>query len=152
MIRQRGFSYVIVMFLVAIVAIISARAMGNTLTAERRAKEDELLWVGQAYRHAIQAYYDGSPGTAKVYPKQLKDLLLDGRGTLIRRPLRALYRDPISGSRDWGLVKTEAGDLIGVYSLSTLKPLKRDGFPPDLPGFSNAASYQSWRFVYLASK
>ena len=146
--KQQGFSYVIVMFLVAVLSIVSVRALENTLTAERRDKEEQLLLVGQAYADAIAAYYNGAPGTEKRWPKKVDDLLLDARANTIVRPLRKLYRDPITGSGEWGYVYS-GDDLIGVYSLSPLKPIKRDQFPVQQAGFRNAASYQNWKFVYV---
>ncbi len=138
----------IVMFLVAVLSIVAVRALENTLTAERRDKEEQLLWVGQAYADAIAAYYNGSQGTQKRWPKTPDDLLLDEHANRVSRPLRKLYRDPITGSKAWGYVYN-GDDLIGVYSLSTLKPLKRDQFPPEQASFRNAASYQNWKFVYV---
>lgn len=146
--REGGFSYLVVMFLVAVSAIVSVRALENTLTAERRDKEAELLRVGLAYREAIRSYYDDSPGTAKVYPAELKSLLMDPRTTSLRRHLRKLYRDPITGSTDWGIVHSASGTVMGVYSLSTLEPFKKDGFAPELGGFANAKQYKKWLFVY----
>lgn len=146
--RQRGFSYPIAMFLVAILAVVSARALEVTLTAERRDKEAELLAVGQAYRNAIRSYYDNSPGTAKVYPPDLPALLQDARTTRLRRHLRKLYRDPITASADWGMVLTPEGAVKGVYSLSNLRPFKSGGFPVELSAFAGAGHYREWQFVY----
>lgn len=146
--RQRGFSYPIAIFLVALVAIISVRALENTMTAERREKERDLMAVGQAYRDAIRTYYDNSPGTSKTYPPDLQALLLDARATRLRRPLRKLYRDPITASTEWGIVRTDNGAIKGVYSLSALKPFKTDGFPEELKSFRNARQYKQWQFVY----
>jgi len=146
--RQRGFSYPVAMFMAALLAVVSMRALENTMTAERRDKEAELLVVGQAYRDAIRTYYDNSPGTAKTYPPELSALLQDARTTRLRRHLRKLYRDPVSGSGEWGLVRTEQGGVKGVYSLSSLRPMKSDGFPAELAGFAGAAQYRQWQFVY----
>lgn len=148
--RERGFSYVVVMFLVAVLSIVSARALENSLMAERRDKEAQLLRVGTAYSDAIRDYYQGTPGSSGVYPLTVEELLLDGRGSKIRRPLRKLYRDPITGSTDWGHVYKD-GRLIGVYSLSNLKPLKRDGFIKGQVMFNGASTYQNWRFIYDAN-
>jgi hypothetical protein len=147
---QQGYSYVVVMFLVAVMSLISVRALRNTLTEERRSKEAELLATGIAYRNAIQAYYENAPGTGKIYPETLDALLEDRRGTKIRKHLRKRFRDPITGSRDWGLVylDEEHKQLIGVYSLSDQRPIKRDGFREELSAFINAASYRDWKFVF----
>lgn len=149
---QKGFSYVIVMFLVAAVSIVSVRAMENTMTTLRREKEAELLYVGQIYLNAIRSYYENSPGTAKQYPvKGTTDafdaLIFDGRNTKSIRHLRKRFRDPITGSRDWGVVYDGAA-VIGVYSTSTQKPIKRDGFSEQLASFKDAATYADWRFIY----
>jgi type II secretory pathway pseudopilin PulG len=146
--KQRGFSYLIAMFLVAAVALVSTRALENTLTAERREKERDLLAVGQAYRNAIRSYYLDSPGTAKVYPPELQALLLDSRTSRMNRRLRKLYRDPITGGVEWGVIRTDDGRIKGVYSLSGLKPLKTDGFPSELKSFAHASHYSQWLFVF----
>jgi type II secretory pathway pseudopilin PulG len=146
--RQEGFSYVIIMFVVAILAILSVRALENSLTKARRDKETELLYVGQAYRDAIHRYYDGSPGTGKTYPPDLASLLDDSRNTTRQRPLRKLYRDPITGSQDWGLVLTDDGKIKGVYSLSQQQPIKTGGFTNDFASFAGAKTYRDWQFVY----
>jgi type II secretory pathway pseudopilin PulG len=145
---QRGFSYLVVMFLVALLSIVSVRALEHTMTSERRDKETALLIAGQAYRNAIRLYYEGSPGSGKIYPQELKDLLYDARLTRPNRPLRKLYIDPMTGSREWGLVRNEAGRITGVYSLSQAKPFKRDAFVPELGGFAGAQRYSDWKFVY----
>lgn len=146
--RQTGFSYVMVMFMVAVLSIVSVRALETTLTRERRDKEAQLLEVGTAYMNAIRQYYAEAPGTAKSYPMQLKDLLYDGRLTRPTRPLRKLFRDPVTGSGEWGLVRSEAGAIMGVYSLSNAKPFKRAGFGPELQSFNGAQHYSDWKFVY----
>lgn len=148
--RQQGYSYVVVMFLVAVLSLISVRALRNTLTEERRAKEAELVATGIAYRNAIRGYYENAPGTGKVYPESLDALLEDRRSTKIRKHLRKRYRDPVTGSKDWGLVylDDERTQIVGVYSLSGQKPIKRSGFPEELAAFVNAASYRDWKFVY----
>jgi type II secretory pathway pseudopilin PulG len=146
--REQGFSYLIAMFLVATLAVLSVRAIEDTLTGERRAREAELLSVGQAYRNAIRAYYERTPGTVKRYPRDLQALLEDQRTTIMARPLRRAYRDPITASSTWGLVMAPDGGVMGVYSLSTREPIKLGGFSAELSGFANAKSYQDWKFVY----
>jgi type II secretory pathway pseudopilin PulG len=145
--REEGFSYVIVMFLVAILSIAAVRGLENTLTRERRDKERETLWRGLAYREAIRLYYEGSPGTSKSYPQELKDLLYDGRPVRPVRPLRRLYTDPLSGG-EWGVVRNEEGRVIGVYPKSDAVPFKRAGFPDAIKDLAAAKRYSEWKFVY----
>lgn len=144
---QHGYSYVVVMFMVAFLSIASLRALEYARTTERRDKEAQLLWTGMAYRNAIAAYYFQSSGSSKKYPQELRDLLLHAGLNNPTRPLRKLYRDPITGSKDWGVVKNAEG-IIGVYSLSSLEPMKRDGFPPELAGMTDAKKYSDWKFVF----
>lgn len=146
--REGGFSYVVVMFLVAVLSIMSVRALETTLTRERRDKEAQLLEVGTAYMIAIRLHYEGAPGTAKSYPAELKELLRDNRLTRPTRPLRKLYRDPMTGSTQWGLVLDANDHVTGVYSLSDAKPYKQDGFPDYLAEFKGAQRYSDWKFVY----
>ncbi|MCU6501533.1 type II secretion system protein [Rugamonas sp. A1-17] len=140
------------MFLVAILALLTVRALENSLTEERRAKEAELLWVGSAYVDAIRNYYEGAPGMEKTYPLALTQLLSDSRSTLIRSPLRKLYRDPLTGSSEWGIVRNDANAIIGIYSMAPLTPIKRDNFPAEFADFANASGYDQWRFVYQPDK
>lgn len=145
--RQDGFSYWIVLFLVATLSIVSVRAIENTLTKERREKETELLWRGMAYREAIRMYYESSPGTAKSYPAELQDLLLDTRLVRQTRPLRRLYSDPLSGG-DWEVIRNDDGRVTGVFSRSKQAPIKRAGFPEGLEAFAGANAYSDWKFDY----
>jgi type II secretory pathway pseudopilin PulG len=146
--RQRGFTFLIALFMVATLAMVTLRALEKTATNDRRAKEVELLFVGQAYQRAIMTYYQNSPGTAKAYPPDLRSLLQDNRTTTLQRPLRKLYLDPMTASPNWGIVQAPGGGIMGVYSLSMQQPIKVNGFPPMLSNFIGAKSYQTWQFVY----
>ena len=149
--RQQGFSYLVAMFVVAILAVISLRGLENSASKERRAQEAELLFIGKAYRDAIRKYYENSPGFAKHYPPDVASLLRDARATRMSRPLRRLYWDPITASQNWGVVPAPGGGVMGVYSLSLREPMKVDGFPPEFAGFTRAKSYQDWKFVFQPS-
>jgi len=146
--QQRGYSYLIALFAVAVLLVVSLRALEHSKTAGRREREAELMFVGLAYQQAIKDYYQFSPGTSKQYPPDLQALLLDNRATRTRRPLRRLYRDPMTGSAEWGLVKTPEGLVKGVYSLSTEQPIKTGGFPEALQALEGAKRYQDWKFVF----
>jgi type II secretory pathway pseudopilin PulG len=148
---QKGFTYLAALFLVAGMSIIALRAMEVTSTRERRAREAELLWVGQVYLDAIKAYYTNTPGFVKRYPPNLQALLLDQRTTRVSRPLRKLYADPISGVNNLGIIEAPDGGVMGVYSLSERKPLKAGGFTQEFAAFADATTYQQWKFVYQPS-
>lgn len=146
---EAGFTYVASIFLLAILAAGSARAMLIWKTAERREREADLLYVGSQYQQAIQQYFEQTPGTIKKYPVALADLLLDKRATQTCRPLRRLFRDPIANSADWGLVAAPDGGIMGVYSKSVAEPIKTGGFLPEQASFAHAAHYSDWQFVYV---
>jgi len=151
--HQNGFTYVIVMFAVAIASIMALRATESALTNERRAREDDLIEVGTAFRNAIRDYYEGTPGTFKEYPTTLKDMLDDVRTSTRHRELRRLYPDPITGQYSWGLVYAEdAKHIIGVYSLSTKSPLKVGGFSTMFANFAGAKTYRDWQFKYVPNQ
>jgi type II secretory pathway pseudopilin PulG len=142
--NQKGFTYLIALFLVATLSIITLRALENSLTKDRRAKEEQLLFVGQAYQKAIMIYFQNG-GT---YPTSL-EALLDTPGTSTRQQtLRRLYFDPMTGSQDWELVTVDGGGIKGINSKSTQQPIKVGGFPAALSSFNNTTSYQQWQFVY----
>lgn len=146
--RQAGFSYVLVMFAVAILAIMAVRLLNVSATNEQRAREADLLYVGNAYREAIGVFYENTPGTVKRYPEKLDDLLQDPRTTTLQRHLRKLYRDPITSDAQWGLVLGDDERITGVYSLSHKQPIKTGGFAKVLAGFGEAKEYRDWHFVY----
>ncbi len=145
--RQHGFTYVIVMFAVAIAAIAATRAMEGTAKAIQRTREDELLQVGGIYRDAIKSYHDNSLGVLPDYPKTLDALLEDDRTSTKRRHLRKKFPDPITGG-DFALIYDAQNRIIGVYSLSTKRPQKTGGFTQEDMAFANAESYQGWKFIH----
>jgi type II secretory pathway pseudopilin PulG len=145
--NQQGFTYLgLLMFVM--VSSIGLATTGQVWHAEaQREKERELLFIGEQFRKAIGSYYESTPGGSKYYPLTLQELLEDKRFVSVRHHLRKIYRDPIIGRDQWGLVR-EQGRITGVYSLSTAKPFKKDGFSPELTNFANAEKYADWRFIY----
>lgn len=146
---EHGFTYVIVMFAVAVAAIVATRAMEGSAASQRIVGESELLYVGGIYRDAISSYHDHSPGVVPQYPESLDDLLEDNRMSTLRRHLRKKLRDPITGSDKWGEVRVD-GRIVGVYSLSTRQPQKQGGFSDTEKDFANAKTYQDWKFIHAA--
>ncbi len=143
--NQRGFTYLGLLLMMAI-AGIGLAAAGITWHNQIRAeKEKELLFVGDQFRKAINSYYQNTPSDIYSYPATLEDLLLDKRYPNVKRHLRKLYPDPITGTTQWGLVKQQ-GRIIGVYSLSTSHPIKMAGFVGDNRSFKGATSYRKWVF------
>ena len=143
---QRGFAYLAVLFAVALLGLLTVGVADVWHTIAQREKEAELLFIGNQFRQAIGRYYESSPG-AKAYPARLDDLLEDKRFPNPQRHLRKLYRDPMTGSRLWGLVKQQER-IVGVFSLSDKTPLKTGNFAERDADFDERGSYSEWKFVY----
>jgi type II secretory pathway pseudopilin PulG len=146
-----GFTYLVVLFVVVLMGTGLAKAGVLWQTAQKRDREEELLFVGHQYAKAIELYYLNTPGRTKRYPRELGDLIKDARQQGIKRYLRKLYRDPITGNAEWGIVTAPDGGIAGVYSLSTAEPLKKANFNYIDRAFSDKARYSEWVFGYLAS-
>jgi len=143
--RALGFTYLTVLFMVAILAGGLALIGEMWHTNAMREKEAELLFVGHEYRKAIERYY--LLGPQRQYPRSLEDLLKDPRRPGAERYLRKLYPDPITG-KEWGLVKAPDGGIWGVHSLSEARPLKSSGFKVRDAGFEGAQRYADWKFIH----
>jgi len=143
----KGFTLLGVVLLVAILAIGAAATLSAGIALQRRAGEQELLFVGGEYQRAIRSYYETAVSTPR-YPLKLEDLLRDPRFPGTRRHLRRLYADPVTGKSDWGLIQAPGGGIMGVYSLAKGTPIKVDLFDAQFPGFEGKTSYAEWRFAY----
>lgn len=149
--RQGGFSYIGLLLMVAMTSGGLAVAASVASVQGQREKEADLLFAGAQFRDAITAYRDRSPaGQPPRFPQSLQDLLEDRRWPTVRRHLKQVWVDPMTGTREWGLVRAPGGGIMGVHSLSEARPLKQAGFAKAFEHFAGAARYQEWRFVYTA--
>lgn len=146
--RQCGLTYLALLLAVALTSITLA-ATGTLWSFERqREKEAELLFIGEQFRQAIRRYYEASPGSVKHYPAGLDDLLQDLRFLGVERRLRQIYIDPMTGARQWGLVRAPEGGIMGVHSLADGRPIKTAGFALRDADLEGKTKYSEWRFVY----
>jgi type II secretory pathway pseudopilin PulG len=143
--RGRGFTYITVLFVVAMMSGGLALIGEVWHTANVREKEAELLHIGNEYRKAIERYYLSGP--VRQYPKNLADLVKDPRHPGTVRHLRRLYPDPITGKDDWGLVKSADGGFAGVNSPSEDAPLKTGGFGVRDAALEGKTKYSECQFV-----
>jgi hypothetical protein len=104
-----------------------------------------LLWTGQQYARAIQAYYTQSPGVNR-FPDRLEDLLEDRRFPEPRHHLRKMYLDPMS-REPFKIVLAPDGRIAGVHSPSDDTPLKQDNFPLRWREFKGMTHYSDWLFI-----
>lgn len=147
--RQRGFVLVGVLVALALVALGAVHTAQRLADARRREAEEQLLFVGRAYRAAIESYWLSSPGAVKTLPVRPEDLLLDPRFPEPRRHLRQLYADPLDPARPLAFVRQGAA-LLGVYSQAPGQPFRRTGFLAGESAFEGANRYADWRFTFTA--
>lgn len=156
--KEKGFSYLVLLFAVAIAAAGLAGTGIVWHTANQREKEVELLYIGNQIRNAIASYYVRTPGNLRRYPASLEELVKDPRFPATVRHLRKLYRDPMTGTIEWGLIAAPGGGIMGVYSTSGAAPLKRANF--DAPNrvfedrtksLGETMTYKDWQFAYVAA-
>lgn len=143
---QSGITYLWLLLAIAFSGAVLASAATLWSQAQRRERETELLWVGEQYRRAIEAYAQAG-GAAGTYPRSLDELLSDPRSPVPRRFLRRLYRDPMTNSPEWGIVRNEQQGILGVYSQDARVPIKTGNFPAPYKGFDKAESYSDWKFA-----
>lgn len=134
--------------MVALLGIGLAQTGQSWKSVSQQQKELELLFVGDQFRRAILLYYERTPSLNKQYPKKLTDLIKDDRYPSVQRYLRKIYRDPITGKKEWGVVLAPEGGIMGVYSLSSLAPRKTGNFSAHYESFEGSLKYSDWKFVY----
>jgi len=152
---QAGFAYVLLLLAVALISIAATAAVSLGATMARRDAERELLAIGVEFQQALRSYAGVPVGavtpTSGHGPRTLEDLLKDPRVPGIRRHLRQLYADPLTGKSEWGLVRDAQGRIAGVHSLAEGTPIRQSGFEPQLTAFENAESYRQWVFGLAGS-
>lgn len=145
---EKGFIYLSLLFIVAVMGIAASATGYVWSTVAARNKEEELLFRGGEIKKAVSSYYQESPG-AKSYPRNLEDLLKDPRYPVIRRHLRKIYQDPVTGKADWENIKAPQGGIMGVKSRSEKEPFKKKNFAEEYAGFEGKSRYSEWEFIYV---
>ncbi len=143
--RQRSPGLVMLTLLIALMLASIALLAGLDVWAlqRQRQQEDELLFVGNQYRQAIERYYLAG----RSLPMSIDDLLEDKRFPVPMHHLRRAYPDPITGRNDWELLRDGTG-IYGIHSKSDGVPVKHADFPGRYAFFDRAQTYADWQFVY----
>ena len=145
--NRHGSTYLVLMFLIVIMAISVTVVAKQWKTVVQREKEADLLWRGIEIQTAIQFYSNtkklGSVVPGEKYPLTLEEL------TKPPKPfLRKAYKDPITGG-DWQYIREPStGGIIGVKSASTLTPIKQHQFPAAVAHFEGFDKYNAWVFQF----
>lgn len=143
-----GFAFLSLLITIAIIGVTAAATLQVGSILQRRAAEEELLAIGAEYRHALISYADATPAGQPSAPPSLQALLKDPRYPNIKRHLRQLYADPMTGQTQWGTVMAIDGKgIIGIYSLAGGKPIKIGNFAAQFAGFADKKSYKDWVFM-----
>lgn len=148
--RMQGFTFIGLLAIVSAMGV-ALMAVGEVWSfAQKREKEQALLFIGGQFRQAIKSYYLHTPDSAKLrqYPMSLEDLLKDPRYPSTQRYLRKIYLDPFTNTPEWGVLKNPNGGIYGVYSLSTEMPAKKENFRPADKSFEGKSKYSEWVFSY----
>ncbi|HTZ32960.1 MAG TPA: hypothetical protein VMH31_10915 [Methylomirabilota bacterium] len=105
---ESGYAIVIVMFFLALLVILAAKAAPTVLSEVQREKEADMVWKGEQYARGVKLYYVKT----KKFPTSLEDLTTNKTGI---RFMRQAYKDPmnkVDGS--WRLIYVGPnGQLIG---------------------------------------
>ena len=150
--RQRGFTYLGLIILVAILGLVGAAGLKMGSLLQRQAAEQELLDIGAQFSDALYSYAAATPPGQPQQPPNLAALLRDPRFPQVRRHLRKLYADPITGRAEWGLLyQPGSNGIIGVHSLSPAAALKVGNFEARFAGFDGKARLSEWHFMVDAS-
>ncbi|MBC7995265.1 MAG: type II secretion system protein [Rhizobacter sp.] len=146
---ERGFTYLGLLFIISVLGLTAAMASVVWSTVQRRENEKQLVFAGRQFQTAIERYGQRAQGSNMRFPRELDDLLRDPRALNMQRFLRQIYVDPITGERQWGLVRLADGSIVGVHSLSTRAPLRSSlsAVAGTRGGDVAAETYRDWRFI-----
>jgi type II secretory pathway pseudopilin PulG len=144
----RGYAYLGLLILVAIVGVTAAASAELGAIYQRRMAEKELLAVGNEFQRALMSFSSATPIGQPTQPRTLEELLRDPRYPNVVRHLRRIYEDPMTGKADWVLVKSPDGQtIVGIHSASHAHPIQVSQFSAAFQGFEKKKSYTDWVFV-----
>lgn len=148
-----GFTYVGLIVLVTIIGLVGAATLRADALLRRAAAEQELLDIGMAFIGALDSYAAVTPNGQSPQPSALEDLLIDRRSPVVRRHLRKIPVDPVTGQAEWGVIhSSDRAGIIGVHSLSQAKPFKRANFDVPFVDFENKERLSDWEFMASAQR
>lgn len=146
--RQAGFTYLALVILLAIIALVGAALLRIDALEQRARAEQDLLEIGAAFSAALDSYAAATPPGALPHPPTLQELLRDPRSPTPRRHLRRIFVDPITGKTEWGIVHLGDADqgIVAIHSLSDAAPLKVANFEPRFASFEGKTRLSQWLF------
>lgn len=149
--RPSGFVLIGVVFLAFVVSLTLA-ALARLWEADaQRDRERELLWAGRQIGKALSSYALLTPEGAAAQPRSLDELVLDTRVVPPVRHLRRIPVDPMTGTVQWGVVRTAEGTIAAVHSISAARPMPADSLWPEERTLAAARTYSLWVFGPVAT-
>ena len=157
---QRGFTYVLLLFVLATAGAGLAALGEQWALAAQREREAELIFRGGQISQALADWRDSSPAAqpaappAPRAPLALQELLVDERSASLhqgpRHHLRRLYADPFTGQADWVLLLDAQGRITGVASRSRRPALRRVGVVLRTDADVGRPAVGDWLFLAVA--
>jgi type II secretory pathway pseudopilin PulG len=145
--QTSGFTYVGLLILLTTLGLAAAVTVRLGESMQRRDAEQALLKVGERWIEALDSYAMTTPPGKSPLPRQLEDLIRDPRTPAVVRHLRRLPIDPVARSEAWGVVRSQDGGILGVYSQAQAQPIKIAGFETPFEDFDGKTSYREWQFM-----
>jgi type II secretory pathway pseudopilin PulG len=150
--NDAGFTYLAVIILVAIAGLVGAATLHVDALMRRAAAERELLEIGATFSDALRSYADATPRGQPQQPPSLQELLKDPRFPGVRRHLRKVFVDPVTGKAEWGIVYAgnvngKGSGVLAVYSLAVDRPLKIANFDARFQNFEKKEHLSDWKFA-----
>ena len=118
---ERGYVLLVFMLFAALLVIGFARILPKAVFEGQREKEEETIFRGKQYQHAIQLFVH----KFGRYPNSLEEL----ENTNNLRFLRRRYRDPLTKEGEWRLIHIGPGGVF-TDSLTAPQPLGPRTSPP----------------------
>lgn len=148
---QRGMMYLVLLLGIALIGGASAVVLQVAQTTQQRLAEEELLSIGNEFHRALQHYAEVTPLGFPNAPETLEELLRDARQPSIQRHLRRIYTDPLTGKKEWGLIRGQDKRIVAIHSLSHTRTFKQENFPKNLSHLGGKDFHDEWLFGSLSS-
>ena len=131
--KEAGYTLAVVMVFTSVLLVTLSGAVINWQKAMQREREEELIYRGKQFMRAVELWQRKFPGT---YPTTI-DALLSTNNT---RFLRKKWKDPITNSDEWRLLKMNPdGSISGLTVIPGSSPLG----PSNFGGSSSSGSASS---------
>lgn len=115
--KEAGYTLAVVMVFTSVLLVTLSGAVINWQKAMQREREEELIYRGKQFMRAVELWQRKFPGT---YPTTI-DALLSTNNT---RFLRKKWKDPITNSDEWRLLKMNPdGSISGLTIIPGSSPL-----------------------------